>query len=257
MLRPRVIPALLIRGTGLVKTVKFADPKYLGDPRNTVRIFNEKEVDELVLLDILAPRDGKAPQYDLVREIVSEAFMPIGYGGGLRSLDDCLRMLALGVEKVIVNTAACETPQLVTEVAERLGSSTIVVSMDVRRSLFGKYEVCGRAGQLRTGKDPVMWAREMEERGAGELLLNAIDRDGMMQGYDLELLQAVTAAVSVPVVACGGAGSVDDLGRAVREGHASAAAAGSLFVFKGRHRAVLINFPGPDELRAVFDAQPR
>ena len=252
MLRPRVIPTLLLRGTGLVKTVRFDAPRYLGDPRNTVRIFNEKEVDELVLLDITATRDGRAPQYDLVREIVSEAFMPIAYGGGLRTVDDCMRMLAVGVEKVVINSAACDDPALVTQMAQRLGTSTVVASIDVRRTFLGAYEVRARSGQQRTGREPVPWARELQERGVGEILLTAIDRDGTMSGYDLELIRQVTAAVSVPVVACGGAGQLPDLGAAVREGHAAAAAAGSLFVFKGRHRAVLVNFPTPAELRGVF-----
>lgn len=252
MLRPRVIPALLLRGSGLVKTVKFDSPKYLGDPRNAVRIFNEKEVDELVLLDIVATREAKPPQFELIREIVTEAFMPIAYGGGLRSLDDCLRMLAVGVEKVVLNTAACDDPSLVSRLAERLGGSTVVASIDVRRSMFGKYEVYCRAGQQRTGRDPVSWAREMESRGVGEILLTSIDRDGTMGGYDLELIRSVATAVSVPVVACGGAGQVADLGRAVAEGGAAAAAAGSLFVFKGRHRAVLISFPTMQELGQVL-----
>lgn len=253
MLRPRVIPVMLLRGSGLVKTVRFDAPKYLGDPRNTVRIFNEKEVDELVLLDILATPDKREPQFDLVREIVSEAFMPIAYGGGLRTADDCRRMLGVGVEKVVVNTAACERPDLVGQLAAELGSSTVVAAMDVRRRLLGKYEVCARAGKTRTGREPVAWARELEDRGVGEIMLTAIDRDGTMSGYDLELVRSVTAAVSVPVVACGGAGCVADLGKVIVEGHAAAAAAGSLFVFRGRHRAVLISFPTAQELGAAFE----
>lgn len=248
----RVIPCLLLRGRGLVKTTKFKDPKYLGDPRNVVKIFNEKEVDELALVDITATAENRPPDFDLVREIVSEAFMPVAYGGGLRSIEDARRMLGLGVEKIIVNTHALKSPTFVSEAAQQFGSQSVVVCLDAKRGFFGKYEIYSEAGRRGSGRSPVEWAREMEERGAGELVIQSIDRDGTMEGYDLELVQSVTGAVRIPVIALGGAGKVTHLGQVVNEGGASAAAAGSMFVFQGKHRAVLISFPDPSELREVL-----
>jgi imidazole glycerol-phosphate synthase subunit HisF len=251
---PRVMPCLLLRGEGLYKTVRFDKARYVGDPRNAVRIYNEKEVDELILLDIAATRDGSAPQFDLVREIVSEAFMPVGYGGGIRSVDDARRMLSLGVEKIVICTSAIQNPALVREAADAFGSQSVVVCLDVRKSLLGRYEVCTHGGARRTGRSPVEFARAMQAAGAGELMVHAIDRDGTQDGYDLELIRSVADAVPVPVVACGGARDVGDLVAAVRRGGASALAAGSLFVFHGRHRAVLINFPSRAELERAFGA---
>ena len=248
----RVMPCLLLRGTGLVKTRRFKDAVYVGDPRNAVKIFNEKEVDELILLDITATVEGRRPQFKLIAEIASEAFMPLAYGGGVRTVEDAAELFKLGVEKVCLNTAAVETPQLVRAAADRFGSQSIVAVLDVKRSFFGKYECYVRAGKQSTGKDPVTLAQELERLGAGELVVNSIDRDGTMEGYDLELLRRVTQAVGVPVIACGGAGKVQDLADAIHKGGASAAAAGSLFVFTGKHRAVLINFPSPRELAGVM-----
>jgi imidazole glycerol-phosphate synthase subunit HisF len=236
-----------------VKTVRFKDSAYIGDPRNAVRIFNEKEVDELALLDIAATPEGRGPQLDLVREIVSEAFMPVAYGGGVRSVEDVRALVSVGVEKVVIATAAAADPNFVARAADACGSQSVVVCLDVKRTLFGRYEVYTHSGKRGTGKDPVAFARRMEELGAGELVVNAIDRDGTMAGYDLELLKSVTGAVQIPVIACGGAGRVEDFGAAVREGGASAVAAGSLFVFHGRHRAVLISYPAPGDLRVAFE----
>jgi cyclase len=216
-----------------------------------VRIFNEKEVDELVFLDIGASAAGTGPNFDLLADIASEAFMPFGYGGGITSVAQIKRLYALGVEKIIINTAAAENPGLVSEAASLAGSSGVVASIDVRRSLLGRYTVCVAAGKRDLGRDPVAYAREMADLGAGEILLNAIDREGTMEGYDLKLIRSVSEAVSVPVVAVGGAGSLDHLREAVRHG-ASASAAGSLFVFHGRHRAVLITYPKYEELEALF-----
>lgn len=251
MIRPRVIPALLLKGQGLVKTVKFKDPKYLGDPINIVRIFNDKEVDELIFLDITATNEGRRPPFERLAKITSECFMPLGYGGGIRSLEDVKTLLGLGVEKVILNTAAVEIPSLVTEAAEYAGSQAVVISMDVKRGLLGKYEVFTRSGTKATGLDPVRHAQEMERRGAGELFVNSIDRDGTMQGYDLELVRRVAQAVSIPVIACGGAGNLQHLAEAIRAG-ASAAAAGSMFVFQGPLRGVLISYPSQEELRQAL-----
>ena len=252
MIPARVMPCLLLRGRGLVKTIRFRDPKYLGDPRNTVKIFNEKEVDELVLLDITATPESKPPDFELVREIVSEAFMPVAYGGGIRTVEDARKMLGLGVEKIVVNSYAAENPEFIREAADVFGSQSVVVCIDVKKSLFGKYEVFVNGGRKGTKQDPVEYAKRMERFGAGELVVNSIDRDGTMSGYDLELVKSVTGAVRVPVIACGGAGKVDDFGEAVRRGGASAVAAGSMFVFQGKHRAVLISFPEQAELKRVF-----
>ncbi|GAB4503734.1 MAG: AglZ/HisF2 family acetamidino modification protein [Anaerolineales bacterium] len=253
MIRPRVIPALLLKGQGLVKTVKFKDPKYLGDPINIVRIFNEKEVDELIFLDITATNESRRPPFEMLGKITSECFMPLGYGGGIRSLEDVKTLLGLGIEKVILNTAAVELPELVSEAAAYAGSQAVVVSMDVKRSLLGKYEVFTHSGAKGTGLDPVRHAQEMEKRGAGELFVNSMDRDGTMQGYDLDLIRRVAQVVGIPVIACGGAGNVQHLAEAIQSG-ASAAAAGSMFVFQGPLRGVLISYPSQEELRRLMPA---
>lgn len=254
MIPPRVIPCLLLRNQGLVKTIRFKNPTYVGDPTNAVRIFNDKEVDELVFLDTTASSEGRGPQYDLLARMTNECFMPLCYGGGVSAIADMHRLFALGIEKVSLNTQAVERPQLVREAASTFGSSSIVVSIDVRRRLFNKYEVVTRGASRKTGLDPVAFAVRMQELGAGELLLTSVDRDGTRSGYDLELIRRVSSAVSVPVIACGGAGSVRDLARAVTEGGASAAAAGSLFVFHGPHKAVLITYPSPEEIKRAFSA---
>lgn len=254
MLATRVIPCLLLSGLGLVKTVKFRDPKYVGDPRNAVKIFNEKEVDELVILDIMATPGKTRPQFDLVREIVSEAFMPVACGGGIRSVEDARVMLQLGVEKVVMNTAAVEDATLARDAAREFGSQSVVVCMDVKRSLLGRHELYTHGGRRKTKLEPVAFAKRMEDTGVGEIIVNSIDRDGTMAGYDLALIHSVTSAVRIPVIACGGAGKLDDFRRAVLEGGASAVAAGSLFVFHGKQRAVLINYPSPEEIRETFSA---
>jgi cyclase len=252
MLKTRVIPCLLLKDNYFYKTVKFKDPIYLGDPINILRIFNEKEVDEILILDIGASLSQKGPNFPLLRDIGSECFMPLGYGGGIRSLDQMKLLFQVGFEKMSLNTVLHENPNLVTLGAKAFGSQSVVVSMDVKKGLFGSYEVMSRNGIKKTGRDPVEFAREMEQRGAGEILVNSIDRDGTMQGYDLQLLRMVSSAVKVPVIACGGAGEVADFGAAVKDGGASAVAAGSMFVFQGKHRAVLISFPEPAVLEGVF-----
>ena len=252
MLQTRVIPCLLLDGARVVKTVKFKNPVYVGDPINVMRIFNEKEVDEIVVLDIAAPREDRAPAFALIGEIASECFMPLSYGGGVRSLDDMRKLLASGVEKIIINTAANDNAALIRAGAREYGSQSVVVSVDVKRTWVGRYETHVAAGRRSTGLDPVTYAKRMEELGAGEILLNSIDRDGTMQGYDLALIRSVADAVNVPVIACGGARTTEDLRQAIIAGHASAACAGSMFVFHGRHRAVLITYPDTEELRRVL-----
>jgi cyclase len=248
----RVIPTLLLKNAGLVKTMRFKDPKYIGDPLNAVKIFNEKEVDELIFLDILATSEKRKIPLDFLRQVAQECFMPLAYGGGIKTIDEIREILKVGVEKVIINTQAVENPQFIKDAVERHGSSTICVSIDVKKNFWGKYEIFTHAGQKKTNLDPVSFAVEMDKIGVGELMINSIDRDGTMKGYDLELIKKVTQVVSMPVIACGGAASVADLGMAVNEAGASAVAAGSMFVFHGKHRAVLISYPEQEELKKIF-----
>ena len=248
MLSTRVIPCLLLRGEGLVKTVKFRDPTYVGDPINAVRIFNDKEVDELVFLDILATVEKRPPQIDLIKDIATECFMPFGYGGGIQDVDTAKKILKMGSEKVIFNSAATNL-ELIREAADLFGSQSVVVSMDVKRGRRGKYEVFTHSGTVGTKQNPIQYAKNVEAAGAGEIFLNSIDRDGTMEGYDIELLKSVTSVVNVPVVACGGAGILRHFQEATLKGGASAVSAGSMFVFHGPHRAVLINYPTQDELK--------
>jgi cyclase len=252
MLKTRVIPSLLVRGSGLVKTVAFRNPRYVGDPINAVRIFNEKEVDELVVLDITATVEQRPPNLRVIAELASECFMPLAYGGGISSLEQIERIFSLGVEKVVINSEAAARPTFVEEAAARFGSQSLIVSIDVKKRWLGGYEVRARSGRLSTGLDPIRFARDMENAGAGEILLNSIDRDGTMQGYDLGLVRAVSQSVTIPTIACGGAGTIADLAAAVKQGGASAVAAGSMFVFHGKHRAVLINYPSIAELEQVL-----
>ena len=250
MLRVRVIPCLLLRNGGLVKTVRFAAATYVGDPINAVRIFNEKEVDELVFLDIGTSSD-RGPNFSLLADIASEAFMPFAYGGGISTIDQVKRLFSLGVEKVVINTAAWSNASLISEAVALAGSSSVVVSIDVLAKSRERYSVYVQGGKTDTKRDPMEYARDMQQLGAGEILLNAIHKDGTMEGYDLALLRRVAAAVTIPVVAVGGAGSLTHFRDAVASG-ASAVAAGSFFVFHGKHRAVLITYPGYAELEQAL-----
>lgn len=247
--KTRVIPVLLLKNGGLVKTVKFKDPRYVGDPINAVRIFNEKEVDELVFLDIAATVAGRGPNFETLADIAGEAFMPMAYGGGLSSLDEVKRVLGLGFEKVIVNSAAYGSTRLISEAAAVFGSQSIVGCIDVKRAFFGRAEVFSASGRQKNRVSLEEHIKALVGAGVGELLLNSIDRDGTFSGYDLNLISDVSSMVPVPVVACGGAGDIEDMIKAVEAG-ASAVAAGSLFVFYGPHKAVLINYPERSELAA-------
>lgn len=249
---PRVIPCLLLQGRKLVKTVRFKKPSYVGDPINTVRIFNEKEVDELVFLDIGATPGNQPPQAELIAEIARECFMPFAYGGGLRTIEHLQTALANGAEKVVLNSVLHDNPALVREAADRFGSQSVVGSIDARTGWRGKRQVVTRCGSKKTGLDPVDFARQMEDAGVGEILITSVDRDGTFEGYDLELARSVAEAVDVPVVACGGAGVLDDVKRVIVEGGADAAGAGSLFVFQNRNRSVLINYPRRAKLDELF-----
>lgn len=251
MVQPRAIPCLLLQGEGLVKTIRFSEPRYVGDPINAVKLFNDLQADELMILDIAAARGHREPDFARVADIVSEAFMPIGYGGGVRTVDHARRLFALGIEKVVITSAAAEDPTLVAKLAGEFGSQSIVGGIDVKRDWRRRPRVMAHGGAARTSHEVVAFARQLEANGAGELLLMAIDRDGTRDGYDLALIGEVTAAVGIPVVACGGAGRLEHLAAAVGAG-AAAAAAGSLFVYTGARQAVLINYPSAAELAALF-----
>ena len=248
----RIIPVLLLRGDGLVKGVRFKDHRYVGDPINAVKIFNDKEVDELVFLDITATIEQRPCRLELVQHIADECYMPFGVGGGVRSVEDIRMLLNSGAEKVCINTAAVATPELIREASATFGSQSIVVAIDVRQSWRGVSRVYTHAGRNKTALEPVEWARRAAELGAGEILLTSVDRDGTHRGFDLDLLRAVSAAVDVPVIACGGAGCYRDLSDAVASGGASAVAAGSLFVFYGKHKAVLITYPDAEDLQQIW-----
>lgn len=248
MKRIRVIPTLLIQQGGLVKSIKFKDHTYVGDPINAVKIFNEKEVDEIVILDISATLENRGPNLESIKEIASEAFMPLGYGGGISKIAEVKELISAGVEKVILNSIAIRNPSFVREAASYVGSQSIVISIDVKKNMWGKYKVYVNNGSKNTNLDPVEFARQMELAGAGEILLNSIDRDGTFGGYDEILIRTVSTSINIPLVAVGGAATVEDFKIAVNAG-ASAVAAGSLFVFQPPHRAVLISYPQQKELK--------
>jgi cyclase len=250
--RPRIIPVLLLHRNQLYKTVRFKEPKYVGDPRNAVRIFNDLGADELVLLDIDAARERTAPNFELIEETVSEAFMPVGYGGGIEDFESARRILRIGVEKVILCTAAAESPELVGETSRAFGAQSVVGCIDTQKQRFRGHQCFAGGGGQRLAQTPAELAVQLVEAGAGEIVVNSIDRDGTFGGYDLDLIKAVSGAVSVPVIACGGAESYEDLARVVHNSGASAAAAGSLFVFQRPHRAVLITFPTEAERAELF-----
>lgn len=247
----RIIPTLLLQDGGLVKTVKFKNPKYVGDPINAVRIFNEKEVDELVLLDIAATKEGKEPNYREIEEIVSEAFMPIGYGGGINQLAHIEKLFKIGVEKVILNSAAYTNEQLISEASSIYGSQSIVVCLDYKTDLWGDYRFYTHSGTNKIKGKCEDVIKRIGELGAGEIILNSIDKDGTMSGYDLGLLEKLAKEVTVPVIASGGAGNIQDFVKAIHSG-ASAVSAGSMFVYQGIHRAVLISYIKSSELDSLL-----
>ena len=253
MLRPRIIPCLLVKNGGLVKTVNFATPKYVGDPINAVRIFNEKEVDELTVLDIDATVLGRDPDYAMIKNLAAECRMPMCYGGGVTSAEQIERIVSLGVEKVAVSAAATITPELVSEAAQRVGSQSVVVVMDVKKSAAdNSYELYTHNASKPTGWRPELFAQRVEALGAGEVVINAIDRDGAMKGYDLDLVAQVREATSLPLTVLGGAGSLSDIAALIGKFGIIGAAAGSLFVFKGVYRAVLINYPSRADKDALI-----
>lgn len=243
MSQVRIIPVLLLKAGGLFKTIRFGKDNYVGDPINTVKIFNEKEADELVLLDYRATLEKRAPDFKKAAEIAGEAFMPMAFGGGIGNLEQARRVFDAGFEKVVLNSVLFNNPGIIGEIGNIFGAQAVVASIDVKKNLFGKQKVYGVSGSKKTDLDPVVWATTLESAGAGEIFLNSVDRDGTWEGYDIPLIRAVSAAVKVPVIACGGAASVADLESAVREGGASAVAAGSMFVYQRKGMGVLVNFP--------------
>jgi len=234
---------LLLRNESLVKTVRFGKFTYVGDPCNTVRIFNELEVDELLFLDITASREGRSPNFKILTDIANECFMPLGYGGGIHSLDQAKAVFEVGFEKVSINTQAAENPMLIDEIASHYGSQAVIASIDVKNGLFGNQTVRTLGGKRNIHRDPVTWAREVEQMGAGEILLTSIDREGTWNGFDIDLVKRITDVVSIPVIAHGGAGSVDHIGKVINQANASAVALGSMVVFQKKGMGVLINFP--------------
>lgn len=251
MLRARIIPCLLVQNKGLVKTTRFTDPKYVGDPVNAVRIFNEKEVDEIIVLDIDASVKRGEPDYQMIQNLAAECRMPLCYGGGVRTLEQAVRIIKLGVEKVALSAMLLERPALVTEIAKHVGSQSVVAVLDVKQKGKGTWEVWTHNGTRNTGRDPALLAQELEAAGVGEITVNSIDQDGVMKGYDLEIVRRVRAAVTLPMTVLGGAGSLKDLEGLIREFGVIGAAAGSLFVFKGVYRAVLISYPNRAQKESV------
>lgn len=251
--RYRIIPCLLLEGKSLVKTVKFKNPQYIGDPINTVRIFNQMEADELILLDIGATKRGTQPQFELIEDIASECFMPICYGGGIRDIESMQRIYRAGVEKIAINTYALEHPEFIKIASEIFGSQSLILSIDVKKNLFGKYEIYYQGHNTFYKKDLYNYILEAEKFGVGEILLTSVDRDGTWDGYDLSLIKSVSEKISVPLIAAGGAGKLTDFYDATVKAGASAVAAGSMFVYQGKNLGVLINYPSVKELTYLFD----
>ena len=246
MLRPRIIPCLLMREKGLVKTVKFKESKYIGDPINAVRIFNEKEADELIILDIDATSQNYEPDFQMIEKLASECRMPLCYGGGIKTVEQALNIFSLGVEKVALSSSAVNNPQIVSQIAEKVGSQSVVVVLDVKKKLLGGYEVVTHNGKKYSGSTPFDLVSKFQKLGAGEIVINSVDRDGTMEGYDLNLVEKIRSKITLPLTAIGGAGNLDDIGDLISSFKIIGASAGSLFVYKGKYKAVLINYPSSE-----------
>ena len=243
MLHPRIIPCLLIHNKGLVKTTNFKDPKYVGDPINAVKIFNEKEVDEIIIVDIDATRKGAEPDYRLIEKLAYECRMPLCFGGGIKTPEQAQRIFGLGVEKISISSIALERPEIVGEIAEQVGNQSVVVVLDVKKKLFGGYEIYTHNGSQKKSVNLLEFVQTLERLGAGEIVINSIDNDGMMKGFDLKLIELIRDKISLPLTIMGGAGDIQDVGKVINEHGIIGVAAGSIFVFKGKYRAVLINYP--------------
>ena len=247
MLRPRIIPSLLIHNHGLVKTVNFKNPKYVGDPINAVRIFNEKEVDELAIFDIDASVNNSKPNFELLKKLANQSRMPLCYGGGVKTVNDALKIFSLGIEKIAINSGIIDNPSLISEIADRVGSQSVVAVLDVKKKFFGGYELAINNGKKLTGINPFDFAKEVQDLGAGEIIVNSIDQDGTMKGFDLELINKISSVIKIPLTVLGGAGSLSDIKKVINSHGIIGVAAGSLFVFKGPYKAVLINYPSSKE----------
>lgn len=252
MLQSRVIPCLQLLDESLVKTIKFNKHQYIGDPINTVRIFNELEVDELVFLDIAASKQGREPNLKILKQIADECFMPLAYGGGIQSVDQAKEIFELGFEKIILNSAIFHKPALISEIATIFGSQAVVIAIDVKKDIWGRYSVYSKSGTINEKKKPVCWAKEIEQLGAGEVLLTSIDREGTWTGFDLALVKSVAEAIQLPVIAHGGAGTINDIENAIKIGKASAVAIGSMVFFQGKDLGVLISFPDREQLESIL-----
>jgi imidazole glycerol-phosphate synthase subunit HisF len=252
MLRPRIIPCLLVKDKGLVKTVNFKNPKYVGDPINAVRIFNEKEVDELMVIDIDATTENREPDYKMIENLAAECRMPLCYGGGVKTVEQAQRIFSLGVEKIAISSAAIENISLISEIAKVVGTQSVIVVIDVKKKLLGGYEVCTHNGKKKTGKDPVEFAKQVQKLGAGEIVVNSIDNDGVMKGFDFTIIDKIRQAVTIPMTVLGGAGSLEDISKVIEKYKIIGVSAGSLFVFKGVYKAVLINYPSKTDKAAMI-----
>lgn len=252
MLYPRIIPCLLVHNKGLVKTIKFKDPKYVGDPINAVKIFNEKEADELMVLDIDATRDNREPDYKMIENLARECRMPLCYGGGIKTAEQAQRIFNLGVEKIAISSIAIENQKVIKEIASQVGNQSVVVVLDVKKKLFGGYDVYTHNGKNKSKVDLIKFVEEIQELGIGEIVLNSIDHDGEMKGYDFHLIEMLRPLIHVPLTVLGGAGSLDDVGQLIKKYGIIGASAGSLFVFKGKYRAVLISYPNEDEKNTLI-----
>jgi cyclase len=252
MLRPRIIPSLLLHEKGLVKTVNFKSPKYVGDPLNAVRIFNEKEVDELAFFDIDATVLNKEPDYILIEKLANQSRMPLCYGGGVKTVEQAQKIFGLGIEKIALSSAIIENPQLITQIADRVGSQSVIVVLDIKKKLLGGYEIYTHNGKKSTGINPIKFAQELERLGTGEIIINSIDQDGVMKGYDLNLIDKIAETISIPLTVLGGAGSLADIEKVIERHGVIGVSAGSLFVFKGPYKAVLINYPSQIEKNKIF-----
>jgi len=251
MLKTRIIPTLLLKNRGFYKGIKFKNHNYVGDPINIIKIFNEKEVDELIIFDIIASKENKPIDFSYLKEVVSEAFMPIGYGGGIKTIEDAQKLFSIGIEKVILNTNAILDFELVQKLVDKFGSQSIVFSLDYKKKLFGKYKVFIKSGTKKTKYSPIDIALKMEKLGVGEIILNAIDKDGTFSGYDVETIQQIASKINIPIIASGGAKDLKDFKLAKMAG-AHACGAGSMFVYHMPHRAVIISYPKYEEIRKIL-----
>lgn len=252
MLRPRIIPCLLVHNKGLVKTVKFQDPKYVGDPLNAVKIFNEKEADELMVLDIDATVQKREPDYKMIEHLANECRMPLCYGGGIKTAQQAQRIFNLGVEKIALSSAVVNNPGLVTEIAEQVGAQSVVVVLDIRKKMFGGYVNYVENGKKKTKINLNQFIIQLQDKGVGEIVINSIDNDGIMKGYNSELINNIKPLIKVPLTVLGGAGKLGDISRLIQTHGIIGAAAGSLFVFKGKYKAVLINYPDQSMKNSLF-----